>query len=50
ALIEKGLFFVGIDVIGDSLMEINVTSPTGLQEMSRFNNEPLHHRLIEALE
>ena len=34
---EKGLVFVGIDVIGDWLTEINVTSPTGLQELERFS-------------
>ncbi len=34
---EKGLIFVGIDVIGDGLTEINVTSPTGLQELERFD-------------
>lgn len=34
---EKGLIFVGIDVIGDWLTEINVTSPTGLQEIDRFD-------------
>jgi len=34
---ERDLIFVGIDVIGDYLTEINVTSPTGLQELSRFN-------------
>ena len=33
---RKGLLFVGIDVIGDWLTEINVTSPTGIQEMRRF--------------
>ena len=33
----RGLIFVGIDVIGDYLTEINVTSPTGLQEISRFD-------------
>jgi glutathione synthase len=33
---EKGQIFVGIDVIGDSLTEINVTSPTGIQELERF--------------
>ncbi len=33
---EMGLIFVGIDVIGDWLTEINVTSPTGLQEIERF--------------
>ena len=34
---NKGLFFVGIDVIGNYLTEINVTSPTGIREMNRLN-------------
>ena len=34
---DQGLIFVGIDVIGDWLTEINVTSPTGLQEVARFD-------------
>ena len=34
---EQGLVFVGIDVIGDWLTEINVTSPTGLREIARFD-------------
>ena len=34
---ERGLIFVGIDVIGDYLTEINVTSPTGIQEINRFD-------------
>jgi glutathione synthase len=33
---ESGLIFVGIDVIGDYLTEINVTSPTGAQQLKRF--------------
>lgn len=36
-LAKEGLWFVGLDVIGDHLTEINVTSPTGIQEMSRLN-------------
>ncbi len=36
-LIAKGLFFVGIDVIGNYLTEINVTSPTGIREINRLN-------------
>ncbi|MEE2690180.1 MAG: glutathione synthase [Pseudomonadota bacterium] len=36
ALSERGLVLVGIDVIGDYLTEINVTSPTGVQEVRRF--------------
>ena len=34
---NKGMIFVGIDVIGDWLTEINVTSPTGIQEIARFD-------------
>jgi glutathione synthase len=49
-LIEKGAFFVGIDVIGGKLIEINVTSPTGLQELSRFSGIAHHHNIIKALE
>jgi glutathione synthase len=33
---RRGLLFVGIDVIGDYLTEINVTSPTGAQQLKRF--------------
>ena len=49
-LIEQGIRFCGIDVIGGQLIEINVTSPTGLQEMCRFDNKDYHHRIIAALE
>jgi len=49
-LIREGIIFSGIDVIGGKLIEINVTSPTGLQEMSRFAGVPFHHRIIERLE
>lgn len=35
---KLGLYFVGIDVIGNYLIEVNVTSPTGLQEMNRLYN------------
>ncbi|PZR00451.1 MAG: glutathione synthase [Cereibacter sphaeroides] len=48
---EKGQIFVGIDVIGDWLTEINVTSPTGLQELERFdgtNTSALIWEVIEA--
>ena len=38
ALEQRGLIFVGIDVIGDWLTEINVTSPTGIQEINRFDD------------
>ena len=35
---DRGLLFVGIDIIGDYLTEINVTSPTGIREIERFSN------------
>ena len=47
---EKGQIFVGIDVIGDYLTEINVTSPTGLQELERFDNVNIAARIWEAIE
>lgn len=45
-----GLIFTGIDVIGDYLTEINVTSPTGLQEINRFDNVKLESQLWDAIE
>jgi glutathione synthase len=45
-----GLFFVGIDVIGDRLTEINVTSPTGIQEMGRLDGVAYEARVIDRVE
>ncbi len=45
-----GLFFVGIDVIGDRLTEINVTSPTGIQEMSRLDGVDYPAHVLDAVE
>jgi len=50
ALKQRGLIFVGIDVIGDYLTEINVTSPTGLQEIARFDGSDLASRLWQVIE
>ncbi|NNU78889.1 glutathione synthase [Halovulum dunhuangense] len=47
---EKGQIFVGIDVIGRHLTEINVTSPTGLQELERFDKVNVTAKLWEAIE
>ena len=47
---EKGLIFVGIDVIGDYLTEINVTSPTGLQEIARFDGVDLAAEIWDVIE
>ncbi|CCQ75649.1 glutathione synthase [Magnetospira sp. QH-2] len=50
ALKERGLIFVGIDVIGDYLTEINVTSPTGIQEINRFDGVCLESEVWDAIE
>jgi glutathione synthase len=47
---EKGQIFVGIDVIGGWLTEINLTSPTGLQELERFDGTNVTARIWEAIE
>lgn len=50
SLKEQGLIFVGIDVIGDYMTEINVTSPTGIQEINRFNNVKLEAEIWDCIE
>ena len=47
---EKGQVFVGIDVIGNWLTEINVTSPTGIQELERFDGTNTAAKIWEAIE
>ncbi|MBY6140512.1 glutathione synthase [Leisingera daeponensis] len=47
---EKGQIFVGIDVIGDYLTEINVTSPTGIQELERFDGVNIAEKVWQAIE
>lgn len=47
---ENGQIFVGIDVIGDWLTEINVTSPTGIQELERFDGTNTAEKIWEAIE
>ncbi|MBE9638894.1 glutathione synthase [Salipiger mangrovisoli] len=47
---EKGQVFVGIDVIGDWLTEINVTSPTGIQELERFDGVNVAEKIWQAIE
>jgi len=50
ALQRDGLFFVGIDVIGGMLTEVNVTSPTGIQEIDALEGVCLGDRVIAAAE
>jgi len=47
---EEGLFFVGIDVIGGYLTEVNVTSPTGMQEINALDRVRLEERVIDRIE
>ena len=47
---EKGQIFVGIDVIVDYLTEINVTSPTGIQELERFDGINVAEKIWLAIE
>ena len=49
-LVAYGVRFAGIDVIGGMLIEINITSPTGIQEMSRFDGVDYHHRVMASFE
>ena len=47
---KRGLIFVGIDVIGGYLTEINVTSPTGIREVKRFGGEDIASLIWDAIE
>jgi glutathione synthase len=49
-LVEHGLYFVGLDLIGEKLIEVNVTSPTGIQELSRFLGRPVEQEVIRWVE
>ncbi len=49
-LARDGLFFIGIDVIGGRLTEVNVTSPTGIQEMNVLDGARYEERVIERVE
>jgi len=50
SLRRDGLFFVGIDVIGGRLTEVNVTSPTGVQEVNALEGDQLEVRILAAVE
>lgn len=49
-LVQDGMFLVGLDVVGDKLMEINVFSPGGLGSAQKFEGVNFSHAVIEALE
>ncbi|EJF90265.1 glutathione synthase [Bartonella tamiae] len=50
SLKERGFILVGIDVIGDYMTEINVTSPTGLREIKRFGGEDIASLFWDCVE
>ena len=47
---DKGVLFAGLDVIGDYLTEINVTSPTGIRELDRQYDIEVAAMLLEAID
>ena len=49
-LSEKGLWLVGLDVIGNYLTEINVTSPTGIRELDAIYKVNISGLLLDAVE
>ena len=49
-LSSKGVLFAGLDVIGDYLTEINVTSPTGIREVKRFGGPDIAVLIWDAIE
>lgn len=50
ALLAEGLWFVGIDIIGRWLTEVNVTSPTGVEEINTLENTALERHVIDFVE
>ena len=49
-IVQDGMFLVGLDIVGDKLMEINVFSPGGLGSAQKFEKVNFNHAVIEALE
>ena len=49
-LVQDGMFLVGLDIVGDKLMEINVFSPGGLGSAQKFEKVNFTHAVLDALE
>ncbi len=49
-LINDGLYFVGIDIIGDKLVEVNCVSPGGIPRINQFDNAQLESQVIDFIE
>ena len=50
SLVKKGLYFVGIDIIGDYITEINVTSPTGIREIKNLDSLSIEEMFWDFIE
>jgi glutathione synthase len=50
AMRAAGMIFVGLDVIGDYVTEINVTSPTGIRELNKKHDVDIGGMLVEAID
>jgi glutathione synthase len=46
---DRGLLFTGIDVIGDFMTELNVTSPTGIRELERASDLRISEQILDAI-
>ena len=49
-LVEDGLYFVGVDVLGDKLVEVNCVSPGGIPRINRLNNVKLEANVVDFIE
>ncbi|WDP92620.1 MAG: glutathione synthase [Desulfobacter sp.] len=49
-LLKDGLYFVGIDIIGDKLIEVNVVSPGGIPRINQFDNVKLEKKVVDFIE
>jgi len=49
-LIKDGLYFVGIDIIDDQLVEINCVSPGGIPRINMFNNDKIESKVVDFVE
>jgi glutathione synthase len=49
-VVQDGMFLVGLDIVGDKLMEINVFSPGGLGSAQKFEKVNFSHAVIESVE
>jgi glutathione synthase len=49
-LMQDGLYFVGIDVIGDKLIEVNCVSPGGIPRINKLDRVKLESRVVDFIE